>query len=131
MDFKIRSIEKNGTWFLIDLLEGDKLNGVKWVYKTNLNEHGKIEKYKAQLVGIGCAQEYGVDYSDIFAPVARLDIVRVILALTTQKSLIVYQFDVKSAFLHGELVEDVFVEQLEGYENKEDPHKVYKLKQAH
>ena len=116
MDLEIQSIEKNETWELTDLPVGGKMIGVKWVYKTKLNEHGEVEKFKARLVAKGYAQQYGVDYKEVFAPVARLDTVRLILALAAQKGWIVYQLDVKSAFLHGELSEEVFVEQPRGYE---------------
>ena len=101
MDSEIRSIKKNGTWFLTDLSKGAKSLGVKWVYKTKLNEFGKVEKYKARLVVKGYAQQHGVDYEEVYAPVARMDTVRMILALAAQKSWSVFQLDVKSAFLLG------------------------------
>lgn len=86
MDSEIKSIEKNGTWILTDLPTGAKKIEVKWVYKTKLNEHGEIEKYKAHLVAKGYVQEYGIDYFDVFAPVVRIDNVRMILALAAQRS---------------------------------------------
>ena len=92
------------------------------VYKTKLNEFGKVEKYKAWLVAKSYAQEQGVDYKEVYAPVTRMDTVRMILALATQRSWNVYQLDVKSAFLHGELTEDVY-EQPRGYEVKNKEHK--------
>ena len=130
MDSEMHSIEKNKTWFLTELPRGAKRIGLKWVYKTKLNEHGDVEKYKARLVAKGYAQEYGVDYEEVFAPVARMDTVRMILAFAAQKGWTIYQLDVKSAFLHGELTEDVFVEQPRGYEMKNEADKVYKLKKA-
>jgi len=71
MDAEIQAIEKNETWELTDLPEGQKIIGVKWIYKTKLNEKGEIDKFKARLVMKGYNQEYGVDYQEIFAPVAR------------------------------------------------------------
>lgn len=80
------------------------------MYKTKLNEHGEIDKYTARLVAKGYAQECGVDYLEVFAPVARMDTVRIIIALAAQRGWSIYQLDVKLAFLYGELSEDVFVE---------------------
>lgn len=130
MDSEISSIEKNGTWLLTDLPKGAKSIGVKWVYKTKLNQHGDIEKYKARLVAKGYTQEHGIDYEEVYAPVARMDTVRMILALAAQRGWNVYQLDVKSAFLQGELTEEVYVEQPKGYELEDAESKVYKLRKA-
>ncbi|KAK0603198.1 hypothetical protein LWI29_002398 [Acer saccharum] len=130
IDAEIRSIEKNETWSLTELPAGAKKIGVKWIYKTKLNEFGEVDKFKARLVAKGYAQQHGVDYTEVFAPVARMDTVCMIIALVGQKSWLIYQLDVKSAFLHGELSEDVFVKQPRGYEQKESEHKVYKLHKA-
>ena len=78
----------------------------------------------------GYAQEYGVDYTEVFAPVARMKTIRLVVALAAQKGWPIYQLDVKSAFLHGELDETVYVDQPCGYEQKGEEHKVYKLKKA-
>jgi len=115
---------------LIDLPVGAKKIGVKWVYKAKLNEHGESDKYKARLVAKGYVQQHGIDYTEVFAPVARLDTVRLIVAFAAIKGWIVYQLDIKSTFLHGELSEEVYVEQPRGYELHKNPHKVYKLKKS-
>lgn len=115
---------------LIDLPVGAKKIGVKWVYKTKLNEHGESDKYNARLVANGYVQQHGIDYTEVFAPVARLDTVWLIVAFAAIKGWIVYQLDVKSTFLHGELSEEVYVEQPRGYELHKNPHKVYKLKKS-
>jgi hypothetical protein len=94
---------------------------VKWVYKTKYNEHGKIDKYKARLVAKGYSQKFGVDYTEVFALVARMYTVKMIIALAAQKNWTIFQLDVKSAFLHGELSED---------EKKGSEHLVYKLHKA-
>lgn len=73
MDVEIKSIEKNGTWELTDFPKGEKTVGVKWIYKTKLNEKGEVDKYMARLVAKGYTEEYGMDYAKVFAPVARLD----------------------------------------------------------
>jgi hypothetical protein len=84
MDEEIDSIERNDTWDLVDFPKDKDCIGVKWVYKIKVNEKGEIEKYKARLVEKGFAQQPGVDYGETFAPVARLDIVRVVLAIASQ-----------------------------------------------
>lgn len=81
MNEDIRSTEKNNTWELSDLPEGQKSIGVKWIYKTKLNKSGEVDKYKARLVAKGYKQEYGIDYKEVFAPVARLDTIRLVLSM--------------------------------------------------
>jgi hypothetical protein len=130
MDLEINSIEKNQTWTLTDLPAGCKKIGVKWLYKTKLNELGEVDKYKARLVAKGYSQQYGMDYTEVFAPVARMDTVRMIVALAAQRNWTIYQLDVKSIFLHGKLNEDVFVEQPKGYKKKGSEGKVYQLHKA-
>ena len=110
MDAEIESIEKNGMWEFTDLSDAEKTVSVKWIYKTKLNEKGEVDKYKARLVAKGHTQEYGVDYAEVFAPVARIDTI-----LSCSKLLTIFQLDVKSAFLHGELHEQVFIDQPHGY----------------
>ena len=115
MERRIVAIEWNNTWELTDLPKGHKTIGVKWVYKTKLKKNGDVEKYKARLVAKGYKQEFGVDYKEVFAPVARHDTVRLVIALATQHSWPIFQLDVKLAFLHGDLEEQVFIEQPPGY----------------
>ncbi|CAL2265186.1 unnamed protein product [Prunus armeniaca] len=113
-----------------ELPAGGKKIGVKWVYKTKLNENGEVDKYKARLIAKGYSQQHGIDYTEVFAPVARLDTICLVIALAAQRQWTIYQLDVKSAFLHGELNEEVFVEQPQGYVRKGNEHKVYRLKKA-
>ncbi|GKE51844.1 retrovirus-related pol polyprotein from transposon TNT 1-94, partial [Tanacetum coccineum] len=89
-----------------------------------------IQKHKARLVVKGYAQQQRIDYEETFSPVARFDTVRIILALAAQKQWKVFQFDVKSAFLNGDLHEEVYVSQPPGFENSDDPNKVFRLKKA-
>ncbi|KAD7478571.1 hypothetical protein E3N88_01707 [Mikania micrantha] len=123
MNIEINSILKNDTWTLVDLPKGQKPIGVKWVYKTKLNKDGEIDKYKARLVVKGYKQKYGIDYQEVFAPVIRLETVRLVLALAAQYGWHVHQMDVKSAFLNGYLKEKVYIEQPEGYVKKGEEHK--------
>jgi len=130
MDVEMEAIKRNGMWELMELPAGGKKVGVKWVYKTKLNENGAVDKYKARLVVKGYSQQYGVDYIEVFAPVAYMETIRLVVALAAQRGWTIYQLDVKSAFLYGELNEEVFVEQPCGYVQKGHEHKVYKLKKA-
>lgn len=107
---EIEAIQKNQTWELTTLPRGVTPIGVKWVFKTKLNEEGSIEKFKEKLVAKGYEQRHGINYTEVFAPVVRLDIIRIILAMAAQFSWEVFQLDVKNAFLHGELKEEVFVQ---------------------
>lgn len=101
MDEEIKSIEKNDTWELATIPEGEKPIGVKWVFKEKKNAKGEVEKYKARLVAKGYSQRPEIDYGEVFAPVARLETIRMIISLAAQKRWKIYQMDVKSAFLNG------------------------------
>ena len=105
MNNEIDSIERNQTWDLVDLPHDKNSIGVKWVFKTKLNERGEVDKHKARLVAKGFSQQPGIDYGETFAPVARIDKVRIVLAIVAQKKWPIYQMDVKSAFLNGVLNE--------------------------
>jgi hypothetical protein len=130
MNQEIEAIERNETWELTNLSLRGKIIGVKWIFKTKLNEHREVDKYKTRLVAKGYNQQYRVDYAEVFALVARLDTIRMVLSLAAQKSWLIYQLDVKLAFLHGEINEEVFVDQPPSYEQKGEETKVYRLKKA-
>ena len=130
MKAELDMIEKNNTWELVDRPTSKPVIGVKWVYKIKQNLDGTISKYKARLVAKGYAQKPGIDYNETFAPVARLDTIRTIIALASKKNWKLFQLDVKSAFLNGMLDEEVFVEQPEGFIVQGAGHKVYKLIKA-
>jgi len=115
---------------LTNIPKGHKTIGVKWVYKTKLKENGEVDKYKAQLVTKGYKQEFGVDYKKVFAPVARLDTIRLVLSIAAQNSWPVYQLDVKSTFLRRELKKEVYIDQPPGYMKQGHENQVYKLKKA-
>lgn len=128
MDEEIEAIEKNDTWDLVDLPKDKNLIGVKCVYKTKLNEKGEINRFKARLVAKGFLQQPRIDFGEMFAPVARLDIVSAVLATTAQKKWKVYHMDVKSTFLNGILEEEIYVQQHPGYEVESNEEKIYRLK---
>jgi len=85
MDLEIEAINKNGTWELTELPEGGKKIGVKWIYKTKFIENGDVDKYKARLVVKGYTQQHGVDYTEVFAPVARMETICLVVALAAQR----------------------------------------------
>jgi hypothetical protein len=98
MKEELMMIEKNGTWQLVDRPINRKVIGVKWIFKTKLNADGSINKHKARLVVKGYSQEPGIDYHDTFAPVSRLDTIKMLLMIAAQTGWYVWQMDVKSAF---------------------------------
>jgi hypothetical protein len=126
----INSIEDNNTWDLVNLPAGHKPIGLKWVYKLKKNAIGVVVKHKARLVAKGYVQREGVDFEKVFAPVARLDSVRLLLALAAHEGWLVHHLDVKSAFLNGDLKEEVYVMQPPGFVKEKQQHKVYRLMKA-
>ncbi|KAJ4820740.1 polyprotein [Rhynchospora pubera] len=130
MDEEMSAIEQNQTWQLVELPKDRVAIGVKWVYKTKFGPDGSILKHKARLVAKGYAQKQGIDYEETFSPVARFETVRLLMAVAAQLKQPIYQFDVKSAFLNGELMEEVYVDQPEGFEVKGKENWVYRLSKA-
>ena len=98
MNEEIKMIEKNNTWKLVDKAQDKEVIGLKWVYKIKYNENGSIQKYKPRLVAKGYSQQAGVDFNETFAPVVRMETIRVVLAIAVQLKLQVFQLDVKSHF---------------------------------
>lgn len=121
---KMHVIERKGTWVLTDLPKGHRVIGLKWIFKLKWDASGNVVKHKALLVAKGYSQEYGIDFNEIYAPVMRLEIVRILLALAAQNSWHVHHMNVKTAFLNGEIFEEVFVIQLEGFEKRGQEMKV-------
>ncbi|GJV56352.1 retrovirus-related pol polyprotein from transposon TNT 1-94 [Tanacetum coccineum] len=103
---------------------------LKWIYKVKLDELGGIIKNKARLVARGYRQEEGINFEESFAPVARLEAIRIFLAFATHMNMVVYQMDVKTAFLNGILREEVYVSQPDEFVDPDNPNHVYKLKKA-
>ena len=101
----MRALEKNKTWEITELPKGKTQVGCKWVFTVKYNADGSLERYKARLVAKGFTQTYGIDYSETFSPVAKLNNVRVIFSLAVNLEWGLFQLDVKNAFLNGDLVE--------------------------
>ncbi|KAG8489717.1 hypothetical protein CXB51_017702 [Gossypium anomalum] len=122
-------IQKNQTWDLVERPE-KKVIGVRWVFRAKFNADGSLNKHKARLVVKGYCQQYGVDFEETFAPVARLDTIKLLFSLAAQKKWQIHQLDVKSAFLNGFLKEEIYIEQPDGFQVQGQEDKVYRLKKA-
>jgi len=124
---KIDSILQNQTWKLVYLPPGAKPIGCKWIFKRKYNPDGFIDNYKARLFAKGFTQKQNVDYFDTFAPVTRISSIRALNALASIYKIIVHQMDVKTAFLNGDLEEEIYMVQLEGCIFPGQENKVCKL----
>jgi hypothetical protein len=125
LQFKLQKV-----WVICDLPDGMKVIGKKWVFRNKKDERGIVIRNKARLVAQGYTQEEGIDYEEVFAPVARIEAIRLFLAYASFMGFTVYQMDVKSAFLYGKIDEEVYVSQPPGFEDPEHPNKVYKVVKA-
>ncbi|KAI3715118.1 hypothetical protein L6452_22086 [Arctium lappa] len=117
-------------WDLVERPKGHRAIGTKWIFRNKKDERGIVIKNKARLVAQGYTQEEGIDYEEVFAPVARIEAIRLFLAYASFMKFKVYQMDVKGAFLYGKIEEEVYVCQPPGFENPKYPDRVYKLKKA-
>ena len=112
---KIESILSNNTWELTDLPPGNKPLGSKWIFKRKMKPDGTIDKYKARLVVKGYKQKQGLDYFDTYSPVTRITSIRMLIALAAVHDLKIHLRDVKIVFLNGELEEEIYMEQPQGF----------------
>ncbi len=130
MDEEMVALDANRTWELEPLPKRKKAIGCKWMYKVKHNSDGSINKYKARLVAKGYAQTYGIDYEETFAPVAKMATMRAVIVVAASRGWVLHQMDVKNAFLHGELQEEVYLDQPPGYEDMSHPNYVCRLRKA-
>ena len=130
MDKEIEALEINDTWTLTPLPPGKAPIGCKWVYRIKYLPDGTIERYKACLVAKGLTQKLGLDYSETFSPVAKSVFVRIVLSLAAVKGWFLHQMDVNNAFLHGNLVEDVYMCLPPGFHGKGEKNLVCKLNKS-
>ncbi|GJR91571.1 putative ribonuclease H-like domain-containing protein [Tanacetum coccineum] len=125
LQFKLQEV-----WTLVDLPNGKRAIGSKWVFRNKKDERGIVIRNKARLVAQWYTQEEGIDYYKVFAPVARIKAIRLFLAYASFKDFVVYQMDVKSDFLYGKIEEEVYVCQPPGFEDPNFPDRVYKVEKA-
>ncbi|GJT66405.1 putative ribonuclease H-like domain-containing protein [Tanacetum coccineum] len=125
LQFKLQEV-----WTLVDLPNGKRAIGTKWVFRNKKDERGIVIRNKARLVAQGYTQEEGIDYDEVFAHIARIEAIRLFLAYASFKDFVVYQMDVKSDFLYGKIKEEVYVCQPLGFEDPDFPDRVYKVEKA-
>lgn len=136
IDEELNSLNKNGVFKLVDQPAGAKPISSKWVFKKKYDDNGNVARYKARLVAKGFSQIEGIDYKETYAPVAAMNTIRILFASAAQFKMDLLQFDVKTAFLHGELDETIYMHVPEGYEGENDgkvcklERSIYGLKQA-
>jgi hypothetical protein len=130
MQEELENFERNQVWTLVDPSRDMNVIETKWVFKNKHEEDGEVVRNKARLVAQGYSQVEGLNFREIFAPVARLEAIKILLAFVASKKLKLYQMDVKSAFLNGVIHEEVYVRQPPGFESPKCPDRVYKLSNA-
>ncbi|GJT14494.1 retrovirus-related pol polyprotein from transposon TNT 1-94 [Tanacetum coccineum] len=130
MQEELHQFDRLQVWELVDKPFGKNVIKLKWLWKNKKDEDQTVIRNKARLVAKGYAQEEGIDFEESFAPVARLEAVRIFIAYAAHKSFPIYQMDVKTAFLNGPLKEEVYVAQPDGFVDPDHPEKVYRLRKA-
>jgi len=126
----MNSMQSNKVWNLVEMPNGAKAIGCKWVFKTKRDSLGNIERYMARLVAKEFTQKEGIDYTKTFSPVSKKDYLRIILALVAHFDLELQQMDVKIAFLNGDLEEEVYMKQPKGFSSSSGEHLVCKLNKS-
>ncbi|GJV11489.1 retrovirus-related pol polyprotein from transposon TNT 1-94 [Tanacetum coccineum] len=130
MQDEIYEFDRLQVWELVPQPDCVMIIALKWIYKVKLDEYGDVLKNKARLVAKGYRQEEGIDFEESFAPVARIEAIRIFIANAASKNMTIYQMDVKTTFFNGELKEEAYVSQPEGFVNPDHPTHVYRLKKA-
>jgi hypothetical protein len=130
MEDELSSMSSNGVWDLVEILNEAKKVGCKWIYKTKYDSKGKIERFKARLVAKGFTQREGIDYTETFSPISKKDSFRIVMTLIAHYDLELHQMDVKIVFLNGDLQENVYMTQPEGFVVEGKEHMGCKLKKS-
>lgn len=126
MEEEMATHRENGTWKLTQLPTNRRAIGCKWVFKRKKDETGEVARFKARLVAQGFSQQYGSDYDQVFAPDVKQVTLRAVLTLASKRQMIVRHIDIRTAYLYGELQEELYMRQPPGYSN-EDPSVVCRL----
>lgn len=130
MQEELSQFERSKVWTLVPRPTDRTIIGIKWIFRNKLDDQGSVTRNKARLVVQGYNQEEGIDYDESFAPVARMEAIRMLIAFASHMEFKLYQMDVKSAFLNGYLQEEVYVKQPPGFEDHDHPTHVFKLDKA-
>nr|GEX76867.1 integrase, catalytic region, zinc finger, CCHC-type, peptidase aspartic, catalytic [Tanacetum cinerariifolium] len=130
MQDEIHEFDRLQVWELVPQPDCVMIITLKWIYKVKLDEYGDVLKNKARLVAKGYRQEEGIEFEESFAPVARIEAIHIFIANVVSRNMTVYQMDVKTVFLNGELKKEVYVSQPEGFVDPDHPTHVYRLKKA-
>ena len=130
MHEELEALNRNKTWEIVELPIGKKTVGCRWVYKTKYKSDGIVERHKARLVAKGYTQTYGIDYKETFAPVTKMNTVRTVMSIATNCDWPLFQMDVRNAFLHGELEEEVYMDLPPGLHTSSENRLVCRLKKA-
>ena len=130
MDEEMRALMQNQTWEVVDLPKGKKPVGCRWVYTLKCRSDGSLDRYKARLVARGYTQTYGIDYHETFAPVAKMNTIRILISLAVNLDWPLYQYDIKNAFLYGNLKEEIYMKYPPRYEGIRNEGKVCNLRKA-
>ena len=129
MQEELNNFTRNEVWSLVECPKQNVI-GIKWVFRNKQDENGKVTRNKARLVAQGYTQIEGLDFGETYAPIARLESIRILIAYATHHDFKLYQMDVKSAFLNVQITELVYVEQPPGFEDPKLSNHVYKLHKA-
>lgn len=130
MKVEYGNLMRNDTWELVNLPKNRKALKSRWVFNIKRDKNGEVDKFKARLVAKGCSQKYGIDFQETFSPVVRYSSIRILLALAVEYGLEIHQMDVVSAYLNGELKDEIYMQQPENFVDAKSPEKVCKLKKG-
>ena len=130
MEEEMHALHDNGTWTLMPLPVGKKAIGCRWIFAVKFNSDGSVARLKARLVAKGYAQIYGVDYDDTFSPVTKMTSIRLLIFLVANQGWDLHQLDIKNAFLHGDLHEEVYMEQPPGFVAQGEYGRVCRLRKS-
>jgi hypothetical protein len=128
MEYELRSMSSNDVWDLVEIPDGAKRVGCKWVYKTKYDSKGKIKRFKVRLVAKGFSQREGIDYTETFSPVSKKDSFRIVMSLVAHYDSELHQMDIKTVFLNDDMQESVYMAQPEGFAIEGKEHMGYRLK---
>ncbi|XP_067621258.1 uncharacterized protein [Eurosta solidaginis] len=130
MEEEYSALLANNTWSAVDLPDGQKAIGSKWVFRIKRDSDGNIQKFKSRLVAKGCSQQLGLNYWETFSPVIRYETIRMLLAIAVEKELHLHQIDISNAYLNSKLTEEIYLKQSEEFVDNNNPNKVLKLNKA-